>query len=148
VRLLVFGSRTFDDEFIVGTVLHGFLSECEDRGEVLIIIDGEAPGADSLAGAFYGGAEDGIHGIHEDVAHERYAADWNSYGNAAGPYRNQREIDRGKPDIAVGFVDGVDTRGRPNTRGSADMHDRLLAAGVSTYLVLRGGFTTQKRVGT
>lgn len=42
-----------------------------------------------------------------------------------------------KPDMAVGFVDGVDAKGRPTSRGSGDMWDRLQAAGVPTYLVLR-----------
>lgn len=135
MRLLVFGSRRFDDEFIVGIVLQGFLFVAQAIGEKLTVIDGEAPGADSIAGAWYGGAE-GF--IHEDVQHERYPADWNRYGYSAGPIRNQQEIDEGKPDFAVGFVDGLLPDGRPNTRGSKDMYERLLKAGTRTYLVPRG----------
>lgn len=41
------------------------------------------------------------------------------------------------PDVAVGFVDGVEAKGRPTSRGSGDTWDRLQAAGVLTYLVLR-----------
>lgn len=126
MRLLIFGSRLWTDECIVGTVLQGFLAECEDRGEILTILDGKAPGADSLAGAFYGGAEDGIHGIHKDVQHERYEADWDRGGRSAGPRRNA-VMAEAKPDMAVGFVDGVDAKGRPTSRGS----------GVPIYLVLR-----------
>jgi hypothetical protein len=139
MRLLVFGSRTWTDEFIVGAVLQGFLADAQIAGDKLMIIDGTARGADSLAGAFYGGAEDGIHGIHEDVQHERYAADWRLYGNAAGPKRNAEMLTRGKPDIAVGFVDGLRSDGRPDSPGSRDTYDRLIKAGIPTYLVLRGG---------
>lgn len=130
MRLLVFGSRGFDDEFIVGVVLQGFLFVSQAIGEPLIVIDGKARGADSIAGAWYGTT-------HEDVQHERYAADWNRYSNAAGPIRNQVEIDRGKPDIAVGFVEGLLPDGWPNSRGSKDMYERLLKAEIRTYLIPR-----------
>jgi hypothetical protein len=130
VRLLVFGSRSWTDEFMVGVVLQGFLFVSQAIGEPLIVIDGMARGADSLAGAWYGTT-------HEDVQHERYAADWTRYGNAAGPIRNGVLLTEGKPDIAVGFVDGLLPDGRPNTRGSKDMYDRLVKAGIPTYLVTR-----------
>ena len=131
MRLLVFGSRAWTDEFMVGVVLQGFLFVSQAIGEKLTVIDGKARGADALAGAWYGTT-------HEGVQHERYAADWNRYGNAAGLIRNQQEIDEGKPDWAVGFVEGLLPDGRPNSRGSKDMYERLLKAGIRTYLIPRG----------
>ena len=138
MRVLVFGSRSWTDEFMVGVVLQGFLFVAQAIGETLTVIDGKAPGADSLAGAWYGGAEDGVHATHEDVQHERYAADWNRYGNAAGPIRNSRMVMEGHPNIAVGFVDGLLPDGRPNSPGSKNMYERLLKAGIRTYLIPRG----------
>jgi hypothetical protein len=130
MRLLVFGSRSWTDEFMVGVVLQGFLFVSQAIGEKLTVIDGKARGADSIAGAWYGT-------VHEDVQHERYAADWNRYGNAAGPIRNGVMLAEGKPDIAVGFVEGLLPDGRPNSRGSKDMYERLLKAGIRTYLIPR-----------
>jgi hypothetical protein len=137
VRLVVFGSRSWTDEFMVGVVLQGFLFVSQAIGEKLTVIDGMAPGADSIAGAWYGVAADGIHAMHKDVQHERYAADWNRYGRAAGVIRNGVMLAEAKPDHAVGFVDGLLPDGRPNSRGSKDMYVRLVNAGVPTYLVLR-----------
>ncbi len=51
---------------------------------------------------------------------ERYPADWEQYGKAAGHIRNQQMLDSGV-DIAVEF---------PGGRGTADMRARLNKAGV------------------
>jgi hypothetical protein len=46
----------------------------------------------------------------------KFWAKWHKQGNAAGPIRNQKMIDNGKPDYAVMF---------PGGRGTADMKRRL-----------------------
>lgn len=46
-------------------------------------------------------------------------------GKAAGPIRNQRMLDEGKPDLVVAF---------PGGRGTADMVRRAKAAGVPVRL--------------
>jgi hypothetical protein len=50
-----------------------------------------------------------------------YPADWRTHGRTAGPIRNQRMIDDGKPDLVVAF---------PGGRGTADMVRRAEAAGI------------------
>ncbi len=52
---------------------------------------------------------------------EEYPADWEEYGKAAGPIRNQQMIDEGKPDLAIVC---------PGGKGTADMVARLKKAGI------------------
>lgn len=52
---------------------------------------------------------------------ETFAANWNEEGPAAGPIRNQRMIDFGKPELVLAF---------PGGRGTADMVRRARAAGI------------------
>ena len=71
-----------------------------------------APGADS------GGR---IFGEQNGAPVVTYAADWKAHGRAAGPIRNQRMIDGGKPDLVITF---------PGGRGTADMVRRAEKAGI------------------
>lgn len=50
-----------------------------------------------------------------------FPANWKSHGKGAGPIRNQKMIDEGKPDLVLAF---------PGGRGTADMVRRAKAAGV------------------
>lgn len=77
-----------------------------------VIIHGAATGADSLANRW---------AVVNWVRSEEYPADWKKHGAAAGPIRNQRMIDEGKPDLVVAF---------PGGKGTADMVSRAKAAGV------------------
>jgi len=52
---------------------------------------------------------------------EEYPAQWDAFGRGAGPIRNQRMLDEGKPDLVVAF---------PGGRGTKDMVRRAKAAGV------------------
>ena len=60
------------------------------------------------------------------VKHAPFAADWGTHGKAAGPIRNQRMLDEGRPDLVVAF---------PGGRGTADMVRRARAAGVKVELI-------------
>jgi hypothetical protein len=50
-----------------------------------------------------------------------FPADWEKYGKAAGPIRNQQILVEGKPDLVVAFQGG---------RGTANMVSRAQQAGV------------------
>lgn len=87
-----------------------------------LIIHGAAKGADRHAKAW---AES--RGI-EDLP---FPADWyaNGFGRldkSAGPRRNQKMIDEGKPDLVIAF---------PGGRGTADMTTRARAAGIEVIEV-------------
>ena len=112
MRVLVCGGREFNDRDAVAKALRPYKPEhvtkpCEHK-----IIHGGAPGADTLAGEW---AE--VFGVPFRI----FPADWRTHGKAAGPIRNQRMIDEGKPDIVIAF---------PGGRGTADMVRRARAAGI------------------
>lgn len=43
------------------------------------------------------------------VTHSPYAADWATHGGQAGPIRNIRMLEHGKPDLVVAFPGGKGT---------------------------------------
>lgn len=57
---------------------------------------------------------------------ESYPADWKRDGRGAGPIRNQRMIDEGKPHIVIAF---------PGGKGTADMVMRAEMAGIPVVKV-------------
>lgn len=113
MRVLVCGGRTFsnlpllDRELDVYHRMYGFTA----------LIHGGAGGADQAAHFWAGFNRVPIHVYH---------ARWDTEGKAAGPLRNQRMLDEGKPDFVVAF---------PGGRGTADMVRRAKAAGVKVIEV-------------
>lgn len=108
MKVLVCGGRGFSDRALLFGVLDGIRRH---HGE-LHIIEGAAFGADSLAAEW---------AIENDQPLEEFPADWKARGPAAGPLRNQRMIDEGRPDMAVAFKGG---------RGTDDMVRRVNKAGI------------------
>lgn len=118
MRLLICGSRDWTDGDLI-------LRELSSLRDVEVVIEGEAPGADTLARK---AAE------HLGLPVLPFPADWEKHGRAAGPLRNQRMLDEGKPDLILAFVDGLDT-----SRGTADMVSRARLAGVEVRLFSHSG---------
>jgi len=54
--------------------------------------------------------------------------EWDELGKKAGPLRNQRMLDEGKPDLVVAF---------PGGGGTKDMVRRAVSAGVAIHEVNR-----------
>lgn len=100
MRLLVCGGRDYNDEFILWSVL----GHLEGSGGVDELIVGDCPtGADAMARNWAVGRG------HVPTV---FSADWEKQGKAAGPIRNQRMLDEGKPDLVLAF---------PGGRGTEDM---------------------------
>jgi predicted Rossmann-fold nucleotide-binding protein len=112
LRILVCGGRDFDESRAVYRALDRVFAE---RG-VATLIHGAARGADTLAERW---AED--KGGIEVLA---FPADWERDGKAAGPIRNQRMLDEGRPNGVVAF---------PGGRGTADMIARAKKAGIPVW---------------
>lgn len=108
MRVLVFGGRDYEDRWMVDRVL----DDVHNAVGISVVVEGEAPGADTLGKAW--ARKRGV-----DV--DPYPADWDGEGRSAGPKRNQRMLDEGRPELGVAF---------PGGRGTADMRRRLDAAGV------------------
>jgi predicted Rossmann-fold nucleotide-binding protein len=128
MRIVVTGGRNFDDERLVDRAL----SAVHRKHGIDLLIQGEAPGADTLCKRWAK-----AHGIPTSDM----AADWDNierpgavvrrrrdgklYDAAAGGVRNQQMIDEGKPDAAVAF---------PGGRGTADMVARLRRHSIPVWL--------------
>lgn len=116
VRILVCGDRNWNDSAFLRAVLEG--------SRVSVLIHGAARGADTVADDW---AED------RDVTTRAFPADWNQYGKAAGPIRNQQMLDEGKPDLVLAFHDDLAA-----SKGTADMVRRAKKAGVPVYVFAHG----------
>lgn len=108
--VLVCGGRDFADETRVFNGLEYFDQSCD--GPITKLIHGGAQGADALAAEW---------ASKSNVPAQCFAANWRKYGKRAGPLRNQRMLDEGKPDFVLAF---------PGGKGTADMirraEDRLI----------------------
>lgn len=113
MRILVCGGRGYGTgkphEWLA---MFRALSALHDQRYFTAVIEGGAPGADAGARSF---------GEQKGIPVSTYEADWKTHGKAAGPIRNQRMLDEGKPDLVIAF---------PGGRGTADMVRRARAAGI------------------
>jgi len=98
MRVLVCGGRDYRDEEHIHNVLDGL--------SIQTLIHGAAPGADSIAVGW---------AVKRGIPTIGYHAMWKEFGKAAGPMRNQKMLDDGKPDLVVAF---------PGGRGTKDMVTR------------------------
>ena len=114
MRVLVCGGRDYADESAVCAILNCL----NDWWGIDCIIEGGALGADRFARRW---------GAWVDGLVTTYEADW-SAGRRAGPIRNQRMLDEGRPDVVVAFPGGTGTR---------DMVRKARAAGVPVMEVPR-----------
>lgn len=85
------------------------------------LIQGGASGADFAAKRW-------ANGTWPNVKVLEFKADWETHGKAAGPIRNSRMLDVGRPDVVLAFWDG-------NSSGTGDMVRRSIKAGLSVLIV-------------
>lgn len=93
MNLLITGGRDYDDAELVGRVL--------DRLQPKCIIHGGAKGADSLGGSWAR-----KNGVPEIVV----AAQWDTYGKAAGGLRNAWMLEFTRVEEVVAFDGGAGTQ--------------------------------------
>lgn len=108
MRVLVCGGRRFSDCGLIWRTL----DDLAKKEVIDCLIEGDAPGADRIAGAW---------AKRRRVDLRLFPADWTKHGRAAGPIRNQKMLDAGKPDLVIAFSGGT---------GTADMVRRAKAANV------------------
>ena len=120
MRVLICGSRNWNDPTPMNAVLAGLDVLAEGSNEPLVVIHGDAPGADRLAGSL--AKRWGATVIAEP-------ADWNKHGKAAGPIRNQKMLDEHKPDVVYAF------RSSGKSNGTDDMCKRARDAHLPTYVI-------------
>jgi hypothetical protein len=113
-RILVCGGRDYRDADAVFATLDAINAV----QPITQIIEGGATGADRLALAW---------AIKRKVEVKTFCAEWTLNGRAAGPIRNRKMLDEGKPDKVVAF---------PGGRGTANMVEQAKSAGVPVALYL------------
>jgi hypothetical protein len=112
-RVLVCGDRNWTDATLVFDVLNSYWPS--------VIIMGGAKGADNLGGRW---------AMEHSVKLEVYPAEWRIYGKGAGPVRNQRMLDEGRPDLVVAFHSDL-----AQSKGTKDMVNRSHRAGIPVRIV-------------
>ncbi len=116
VRLLICGSRSWDDYALIQSILGSL-----DLADVEAVMQGYARGADEIS----------ISALRTfNYPWTRildFPADWKTHGNSAGPIRNQRMLESGKPTHCIAFDVG-------GTRGTRDMITRCNKAGVPVFI--------------
>ncbi len=108
MRVLVCGGRYYKDK----VSLFEYLDEEHKRQPIDLLIEGGAGGADRLAKAW---------AVANEVPAWTFKANWDLYGNAAGPIRNTQMLEDGKPHKVIAF---------PGGSGTMDMMKKATKAGV------------------
>jgi len=111
MRVLVFGGGDFTDS----KALYSYLDKFHKNNPIDVIIEGDARGADRMAG--YWARKNGVDLLI-------FPADWKSHGKAAGFLRNRQMRDEGKPDVGVAC---------PGGRGTEMMKKLLEEVGIPVY---------------
>ena len=130
MRVLVCGGRDYWNRDQIWWVLGDLHKR---RGPIAVLIHGNASGADQHSRNW---------ARYHDIDDERYDADWQDlshpdavvkthpdgrqYDAMAGPRRNKRMIDEGRPDLVVAFPGGT---------GTADMVKQAKQAGIEVIEV-------------
>ena len=120
MRVLVCGDRYWTDVDLLFSTLDAFHA----AHNVTCVIEGEARGADRLAGLW---------GRQRNITVRKYPALWEVYGKAAGPIRNQQMLDEGQPEYVIAFHDSLST-----SKGTADMVRRAKRDNLPVLVVKHG----------
>lgn len=112
MRILVCGGRDYSDRDRLFTILDVAHAACP----ITVLIHGNAKGADQIADEWAAGK----------CMTSTFLPAWEEHGRAAGPMRNQRMLDEGKPHLVVAF---------PGGKGTADMVARAKKAAIKVVEV-------------
>ncbi len=121
MRVLICGQRNFKNEAFLFQVMD-YIVRC-DGLQVDLVIEGGAPGADRIGRAW---------AISRGYDFLTFEADWDKYGDSAGPIRNREMLNDGKPDMVVAFYTNPD-----KSKGTKDMVKIARKAGIPVYETLK-----------
>ena len=117
LRILVCGDRFWTNkELIEKELLRRRLTV-----DQIFIIEGEAPGADTLAREI---------AKQYEWPFRKFPANWKKFGLAAGPIRNAAMLKKGKPDLVLAFHNNIQ-----GSKGTRNMVEQARKAGISVEVV-------------
>lgn len=99
-RVLVCGGRDYDNRERVRRTLDAALEAAQSAGKVVVIIHGNARGADLLADQY---------AREKSLRVLSFPADWNLHGKRAGPIRNIKMLTESQPHVIIAFKGGSGT---------------------------------------
>ena len=116
-RVIIAGSRFYSDYEKLRSFCDRLLSrKLADPECRVIVISGGAPGADSLGERY---------AVERGLAIERFPADWDNFGKAAGPIRNKQMAS--VADALIAFpMEGLQNLGTRNMINVAKQHGILI----------------------
>lgn len=125
MRVLICGCRTYTSDLVLDSLVFGLNAVLDlAHDEALVVIEGEAKGADTLA-------REAAEACGAEV--DAYPANWEKFGKAAGPIRNKQMLDEGKPEFVIAFLD----RPESESKGTANMIQQSMKAGLPVYVIER-----------
>jgi YspA, cpYpsA-related SLOG family len=96
MKLIVAGSRTFNDYKLLEKSIFDFLSELQDKSSEIEIVSGEARGTDRLGELF---------ALKHSLKCTHFPANWDAFGKSAGYKRNEQMAEYA--DACIVFWDGT-----------------------------------------
>jgi len=121
MRLLVCGARTWTDAALLAEAVERVVAEHGQGRAGVVLIEGDARGADRLAGTLAR-----ARGWELEV----YPVDWQRHGRSAGMRRNARMLRQGRPERVIACTDDLAA-----SRGTADMVRRAHSVGIPVLVV-------------
>ena len=115
-RVLICGDRNYSNREAIRAVL-GHLKSLGFK----TIIEGGAKGADTIA-------REEADKLGMKV--RTFKAKWDPFGHAAGPIRNREMLDKGKPNLVIGFHDNI-----IESKGTKNMITQAAERGIMVILM-------------
>jgi len=113
MKLLICGDREWDQPGVIAEVLKQY------DPKTTVVIHGDARGADRIAGQIASGMGFKV---------EKFPAEWDKYGRAAGPIRNLQML-KERPERVIAFHSNIES-----SKGTKNMLKISEQAGVPTEL--------------
>ncbi len=119
MKVLVTGSRDWDDEYPIDVIVAGLSCLLGGANEELELIHGDCKrGADAMADTW-----------RDVVDVTPFPADWDRFKKGAGPIRNRQMLDE-EPDLVVAFNDDL-----ANSKGTKDCVEEARRRGIPVWLL-------------
>jgi len=115
---LICGDRNWTDREKIRDRILKLINQYGNRS--LLIIEGAARGADTIAGAVASGLQ---------VSLQVFPAQWDKYHRAAGPIRNRQMLDE-KPDLVIAFHSNLE-----NSKGTKDCVQEAKKRGIPVEVI-------------